>query len=200
MAHRFSLLQYRMQIAALLAVLIAIIVANGIATKRHMDRMNTAVTSMYEDRLLASSYLFDMANYIHHLQANNLPTPDDKNNHKAVLKTLIEKYGQTTLTQQEALIWDGFKKDLKAYDNTIAQGIASDTYLTAAADKLNQLEQIQSSEGKILFQSLNSEIKASFLRYSLEMVTAVVIGIVALGLIGISRNRFMAPPKGEHLN
>lgn len=114
MSHRFSLLQYRMQIAAMLLMLIVVIVVNGYVTKRHMDRMNTAVTAMYEDRLLASSYIFDLAGYMYELKMGLAAPQNGVAYPKPAINSLIDKYDHTVLTTQEAIVWAAFKEDLKA--------------------------------------------------------------------------------------
>lgn len=200
MSHRFSFLQYRMQVAAVLVMLAAVIVANGIATKRHLDKMNASVTTMYEDRLLASSYIFSLAGHMYELEAAAQHGQPNAAYPQAAINTLVRQYDNTSLTTQEAAIWALFKNDLKVYETAFNRHVNASEALASATANLKQLEAIQASEGKLLFQSLSSGIKGSFIRYSLEMAIAVVVGIVALALIGISKNRFLPVPKNERLN
>lgn len=202
MKHRLFLLQYKMQIGALLIVLITVIIINCIYSKKNIDHMEASVTSIYNDRLLASTYISELT---HHLYEQKTALDDtrsisDQRHHSKEISALILKFENTVLTKQEVIYWKAFKEHLLHYNQNIAIGNDAEQNLKMALGKLKLLTQIQAREGSVIFQDIRTDIGSSIMGWSLEISVSIIIGLVALVLIGISKTTLLLPQQNPSLN
>lgn len=190
MQHRLSLLQYKLQIGILLALLIAVIIVNNLSSKKNLEHMDVSVSSIYKDRLLASSYLFELTNHLYEkklLFATRQPEVVRRANDRAILG-LIGRYERTMFTKQEAVYWRSFKAGLLQYDASLEAGNPAPQIFERVLHDLKSLTHVQVTEGEHLFRGTRSDINASARGYYLELFLAIIIGVIVLGLIGVSRN------------
>jgi hypothetical protein len=202
MKHRLFLLQYKMQIGALLIVLITVIIISCIYSKKNIDHMEASVTSIYNDRLLASTYISELT---HHLYEQKTTLGDsrsisDQRHHTNEISALILKFENTVLTKEEVIYWKAFKEHLLHYNHDVAIGNDGEKKLKLALEKLKLLTQIQAKEGNIIFQDIRTDIGSSVMGWSLEISVSIIIGLVALALIGISKTTLLLPRQNPSLN
>lgn len=202
MSYRLSLLQYKLQIGVLLALLIAVIVVNNISSKKKLEHMDVSVSSIYKDRLLASTYLFELTNHLYEkklLFATQQPEGTRRTNDLAILG-LIGRYEKTVFTRQEAVHWRSFKSALQQYNAAQAAGNSGPALFERALQDLKHLTHIQATEGEFLFRGTRSDISASAMGYYLEIFLSIIIGVIVLALIGISRNTLLPFRQNASLN
>jgi hypothetical protein len=202
MKHRLFLLQYKMQIGALLTVLITTIIINCIYSKKNIDHMEASVTSIYNDRLLASTYISELTHHLYEqkVELNNPHSASDLQHHAKEISSLILKFENTVLTKQEVLHWKAFKKHLVHYNQGIALGNTGEKELKMALENLKLLTRIQAKEGNVIFQDIRTDISSSLIGWSLEISLSIIIGLVVLTLIGISKTTLLMPRQNPSLN
>jgi hypothetical protein len=202
MKHRLFLLQYKMQIGALLTVLIVIIIGNCIYSKKNIDHMDTSITSIYHDRLLASTYISELTHHLYEqkLESGGTHSVNDPQQHTRDIAVLISKFENTTLTKQETLYWKAFKNHLQRYNQDTSSGNVSEQDFKMALAHLKLLTQVQAKEGNIIFRDVRADISASSLGWSLEISLSIIIGLVVLALIGISKNSLLLTRQNPSLN
>jgi hypothetical protein len=202
MKHRLFLLQYKIQIGALLAVLITIIIVNCIYSKKNIDHMDTSITSIYNDRLLASTYISELTHQLYEqkLESNGTQSAHGTQQHKKQISDLISKFENTVLTKQETLYWQAFKGHLHRYEKDIALGNTGEQDFKMALAHLKLLTQVQAKEGSVIFKDVRADISASSLGWSLEISLSIIIGIVVLALIGISKSNLLPARQNPSLN
>lgn len=202
MKHRLFLLQYKVQIGALLTVLIAIIVINCVYSRKNIDHLESSVTSIYNDRLLASTYISELTHHLYEqkLELNSAGSGYDPQHHAKEISTLILKFENTVLTKQEVLYWKAFKQHLLHYNQDIALGNTGGKDLQMALEHLKLLTRIQAKEGTVVFQDIRTDISTSLTGLSLEISLSIIIGVVVLALIGMSKNTLLLPRQNPSLN
>lgn len=200
MKHRLFLLQYKMQIGALLTVLIVMIIANCIYSKKNIDHMDTSITSIYNDRLLASTYISELTHHLYEqkLESNGTHVIPDPQQHTREIFALISKFESTLLTKQETLYWKAFKDHFYRYNHDVGPGNEQDFKM--AVEHLKLLTQVQAKEGNIVFRDVRSDISASSLGWSLEISLSIIIGLVVLALLGISKSSLLLTRQNSSLN
>jgi hypothetical protein len=192
-------LQKRFQIGAVLFVLLVAIVLNNVSSQRNLDRVDTSVASIYNDRLLAATYIFELSSSLHEKEA--LSPAAAAGRQAAIdhnIADLIRKYDNTVLTARETSLWLSFKDNLKRYAGGGAQH--GGVFFSKAMSDLKALSALQASEGNSLFRKTQSSISASTLSANLEMALAIGIGIVTLVLIGASKEAMMVFKQRSSLN
>jgi hypothetical protein len=83
--------------------------------------MSASVTTMYEDRIVASDLLFDMSRIIQKKQLALVGSDTDDvgqmNDFHQKLNLLTEKYLQTKLTEKETLVFSKLQEKLQALED-----------------------------------------------------------------------------------
>jgi len=195
-------LQYKMQIGLALTILMTAIVINNISSRYNLAHAGNSVTAIYNDRLLAATYLFELTSNLHKKEMLSYqPVPEEKatliNNNMAAL---VHKYEGTMLTRRESALWKTFKLNLHQYDQAFASGQPKAHSFEKAANTLKALSDLQAREGNSLYRDTRSSLSATTLGSHLEIILAILTGIVALFLVGISKKTLNAFTESSSLN
>tara|TARA_R110002049_G_scaffold309202_1_gene518526 strand:+ start:1583 stop:2212 length:630 start_codon:yes stop_codon:yes gene_type:complete len=184
---------------ALVAVFLLILGTNRI-DKRHFETAQNAVTSVYNDRVLAQDYIYKMNNLIHKKQRHLMDgsrTANTSTNKE--IETLIALFSDTELTVNEVKTFKSFRSDFdnlkakeaKYYENANAQGenrlinetsfkTPFDEDLEALQTDLNNLALIQVSESKSIMEIAQKSLNVNKLMSSMEIYVLLVVGIIIL--------------------
>jgi type IV secretory pathway ATPase VirB11/archaellum biosynthesis ATPase len=164
--------------------------------------MASSITSIYNDRLLASTYISELTHHLYEQknELNSVHSIYDSQGHAKEISMLILKFENTVLTEQELLYWKTFKEHLLHYNQAITLGNAGEKDLKIALEHLKLLTQIQAKEGNVIFQDIRTNINASLLGASLEISLSIIIGVVVLALIGMSKTTMLLPRQNPSLN
>ncbi|WP_421798918.1 MCP four helix bundle domain-containing protein [Haliscomenobacter sp.] len=210
--------------SVLLAVVLGLVMLNNLVERNQIRRLDKSFSSMYEDRLLAESYLFQLYDQLQQknelfqasLQAKH---PDiqqfDIDQHQKKLNAIIDKFEKTQLTKEEADKYQRFKTilaDMSAIDaqvmdqteqhseiqsNLIERSEASTTKAFAV---LAELSEIQTTEGQVL-RSQSKRIMLGNLSASyFEMAILVIIALLIQGLVLSTKTLQLPKTQGSNLN
>lgn len=186
-------------VLGLIAVFLLILGTNRI-DKRHFETAQTAVTSVYEDRVLAQDYIYKLSSLIHKKQLNYQDGTETVNTSlNKEIETLINLFSETKLTVNESKTFSDFKKDydlLKAkenryykdqevvdnFENTTATSLNTplDDHLKALQSDLDNLALIQVGESRNVLSIAQKSLDMSNLMSSMEVYSLLVIGIIIL--------------------
>lgn len=189
-------LRYKTRIGILLGSLLALLLLNNIAGQESFARMQRDATSIYEDRLMPSTFLFDIREALYQekmlLSSGSAPEAIEAslNVYRSRINVLIDQYEQTVLTPEEKKEWTALKTTLGAFHSATMQTPVSDVQFDQAIQALNKLKVIQAGEGALLQKDLSRISMASSFRGYAEMALLIVIGVITLSLIGYSKNVF----------
>jgi hypothetical protein len=199
MKRNFSFLQYKIRIGVLLTILIAAVIANNLWFSRNIKHMDNAANSIYNDRLMAATYISELTHLLYTSKLEMQKGKNYKSDVKGALSGLIINYESTILTKQERIYWEALKKNLHFSENGPITGM-EDQDIDNALQNLQQLTKIQASEGNKLIGEIRQDINSTSIGLILEIIIAIVIGLLALTLLGISKNTIISAHPKTSLN
>lgn len=196
----FQQLRYKTKIGLLLAALLVCLLLNNIVNQSNYEHIEKAATSIYEDRLLPSTYIFELREYVYRqrdLAQTGGEIAASEKDCRTAIAALLRKYEQTVLTRQES-------SHLRSLKSNMALFLASpqqERYFDNTLENLNDLLRIQSSEGRHLkADMINIARGSAFLSY-IEVALLIIVGAITLSLIGFSKNVFQQRiPSNPSLN
>jgi hypothetical protein len=192
----FLKLRYKARVGFLLAGLLTCLLLNNIIGGRSITEMEANARSLYADRLIPSTYIFDITEHLHKelalLQSGQPQSViyGQERKHELAITKLIAKYELTVLSKEERVQWLAFKSHLNDLRNARYSKEARDAHFEKTLQSLYALNEIQASEGSHLQANMKAISGSSSLRSYLEMVLLIVIGGVTLKLIGVSKDTF----------
>ncbi len=202
----------RRKLILILAVFFFIFLGTEFIEKKYMQQINHDFSSLYEDRLIPASQLYEMSELLHEkqfifelLEENEFRfTPAniakvEKENRQ--FEEILTKYETTYLVEEEEQYLNGFKTDLNAYlkvEKEILFHLENQNYSTAqllihsegrelynqANAKLHKLAQIQPKIGKELLAHYQSSFGSSSALYYFKVALTLIIGLLILRILG----------------
>lgn len=183
-------IQQKMTAATVLATVMALIIVNNISERRRFQKLESSISSIYQDRLLVESYIFKLYN---NLQKQNDYIQNSKEIDiaaelkalKAERDELVQLYSETYLTPDEELHFEALQVTLNRFDTN-----SENRNLTnkEAIEHLNALSNIQTDEGTSLWNKSERIISGSQISSKFEMVIIICLGIIIQALIFSSKS------------
>jgi len=189
---------------AMLTVFLIVLATNLIDTQ-HFSRLQKSYTSVYEDRLLAENYLFQISKSLNEraplLTQQKRGAVMEGDSTGESISSIISKYELTKLTSEEAVVFESLKiglqrlgameDELKATktseESQLKVDMANQIQMTWA--DLNALSQIQLSESKKLVQDSDHIINThNNITSQLEIVILIVLALIIFALIFASKS------------
>ncbi len=191
--------------ALVMLTVFLIVLATNLMDTQHFSRLQKSYTSVYEDRLLAENYLFQISKSLN----EKAPLLTQQKNGAGIegdplgesIYSIILKYELTQLTPEEAVVFESLKiglERLRAMEDelkatTISEepqlrlDIARQIQMTWA--DLNILSQIQLSESKKLVRDSDHIIDThNNITSQLEIVILIVLALIIFALIFASKS------------
>ena len=179
-----------------------IILATNLIDRDNFLRIKDSTASIYEDRLIAKSIIYDLSKQMHRkeialIQSDSIFYKSENAKLNTLTEELLQEFSSTKLTKKEEAIFKNLVASfgsLKAAENNVLEkGKQTKEQLELIADidqKLSALSAIQLEEGKR--QVMISEKAMS----SIELFTQLEI-YVLLGLAILVQILIMYKPKGQ---
>lgn len=169
--------------AMLLLTVLSVVFFNNFQERRNIKELKTAFDSIYEDRLLAESYILQFSAILHEFDAWISASNDQKNILPIVqlqkMEALNLLYQSTKLTSKEAEYFSHFtsltqqlKTELKAQNIESSKKIINSALLD-----LRSLSVIQVSEAKIIMSKTDRMLAISSISSYIEMGIIIVVGL-----------------------
>lgn len=196
-----------MTAAILLFTVIGLVMLTNMREQRIATRISTAVTSIYEDRLVVAQYILrlskQMDGVITILEKEEAEVTARINSHLAEVATLNALYEKTILTEMERANFETFKQlcqtisvKNKNGDHTAALSAARN-----AGDTLQTLSSIQVEEGKNLLDEVLDMTRFSNMISYLELAILIIIAVIIQVLVFASKTLIgIKKPTNENLN
>lgn len=189
-------IKHKLAAACLLGMVIGLVLINNLSEQKNSDDLNDAFASMYEDRLMAESYILTMYGNLH--DVNELS--DTYRNNPTAVRTLLSPvitemnktialYKKTKLTPQEEIEFNAFTGQAAAVTACASSGNFDGCKTTAdeALRKLAVLSEIQVKEGAKLKDDSQRIYSSSLSSSQFEIVVLIVIGVLIQALVFSSR-------------
>lgn len=217
-------IQHKTTASILLAIVLALVMLNNMVERNQIKRLDKSVSSMYEDRLLAESYLFQMYERLHQkndffeasvYRGKSLNEEFDLEQHNQEIKEIVKKYEKTWLTPNEITTFKRFKmvvSTMFAIDREILNGQQKDIEQAhliessaSATDKafalLSELSKIQTAEGSIIRSESKKILLVNIASSQFEMAILVIIALLIQILVFASKTLQLPKPSNRsHLN
>ncbi len=206
-------IRQKIKVALLLAIVCLIIVLKNIYDKHNVDELGTTFSSVYEDRLLVESYIYELSGHLYQkkMMLDNLSEQDEANllaqfeTRNAAISTIISDYEKTKFTEPESICFNDFKNNVATLQILESQYLSlagNDAKLaetrqqlnktfTVAANDLHKLSDIQVSEGKLLSDNSKKIVAGSSLLTQLEL--AILIGLAVMIQVLVIASRPIIP-------
>ena len=193
-----------MTAALLLFTVLGVVIVINFSDRSNSTKINKAISSIYEDRLVVGNYIFQDAQYfqkITHIVENPSYNISEKQENIAALLAKISDlntlYSKTKLTEEEKLNFDRFTNLCKEIAQASSAGSLHRVKEQSgeAVAILHNLSSIQISEAKLEMESANSLYNFSTLSSHFEIAILVIIALLIQALIFSSKamNSIKAP-------
>lgn len=205
----FSIRQ-KTTIAFALGTAFLFVFVKNIMDRRQVEKLGVSFSSIYEDRLLVESYIFRIADLLHHKKTvmDGCGLPQSKNQELQILQDnkhiyqLVEEYGKTKLTVRESAIFQQLQLNLETIKqreadmfrhandgekiNNLKNTLQAD--YVAATRQLHLLSAIQLAEAKNMHHQSQQMIFGSALLTELEFALIIIAGLaMQILLVMVSR-------------
>lgn len=180
---------------AIITVFILVISTNQL-DKKYYKSIKRTMKSIFEDRLVAKGYLYDLNTlfYKKHIEAieNKDYQPSKFKNEK--INELIKQFGETKLTSQEESRFNGFKKrweSLMEFEERTfnVEEVNEDLIneycerIVEIEDNLNELANIQLGEGESMIKSAQLFTEKNEFLGQIELIFIIALGLAIQFLI-----------------
>jgi len=200
-------------------VIILIVLLNNFSNRKDYADLDRTMSSIYQDRLMPSGYLFHINNYLYQKRMlQQSPNFSDAvvqaklAHHNIAIDSLIRNYDMTYLTLAEKKQWKTFKQELALYNEAEKQVISSassieeneknnrnlgESFEKAIAAVIS-LNEIQTSEGNLLQRHSKSVIGDTLLNSYIEVPLLFIVCIIIILLSGFT-DKYTSSITEKHL-
>lgn len=206
-------IRQKLKVAFLLFCIMACSIMIRVLEDKNVKRMSKALLSMYDDRLVPASDIFDIAEHLHAKRflflvfvTDQQPTMvklerlvEQAKQHRTAIDSLLLKYGRTYLVADEKVYLTSFKKRLGDYRiveeqlltasaENLQAGVSAyvrvgEAALEEAIKELAALEKLQTRVGKELMADAQFVISGTRFFSTLQLILSIVIGIMVVVLV-----------------
>lgn len=144
-------------VASILLVFFIVLITNLI-DRDNFNRLSYSVTTMYEDRIVASDLLFDISRIFKEKQIAILTSDtiffeNQNDKYNQIVNQLVDNYSLTKLTEKEKLAFNQLQEELKSLkQKEMSSANLSNGEVLKSIEKIDQhlykLSKIQLQEGK----------------------------------------------------
>jgi hypothetical protein len=143
--------------AASILLVFCVVLFTNIIDRENFNQLSDSVTTMYEDRIVASDLLFDLSAIIQKKQIAALTSDtlffmNQNEGYNQKIRTLLDRYSRTKLTEKEKLVFSQLQKELSALREKEKQPIRLHENMLQNIEKidrhLHDLSKIQIQEGR----------------------------------------------------
>jgi hypothetical protein len=197
--------------AILLAAILGLVMWNNFEQSRQFEKMANSFSSLYEDRLIAESYIYRISELIHRKRQmidNPLPRDTEKTFEAVVLQSdtliegLMDQYRETELTVNESKHFEHLLSGMESLAIVEKEYLASEpdsennlllkgsikTLLDRNLQDLSNLSDIQIAEGKQMNRASKATLMSNVASSQLETTFLIIIAVIIQMLIFASRS------------
>lgn len=205
----------RKRLILLLSAFFALLLITEFIEKRSLKSIDQDFSSLYQDRLLPASQIYELSEILHE---KRMLFEDIKDNgeynaafnlneiktYNSKMDQVLQDYSQTYLVEREEVYFEDFQKHYKEYlvlENTILENLREEDFTTAsylinknANDyfkvlnlDLHNIASIQPEVGQQLMAHYKSSSGITSLLYYFKIALTILIGVFVLRLLGLEK-------------
>lgn len=176
-----------------ISLIFFIILVTNVIDRNNFNKLSNSVTTIYEDRIVASDLIFELSRIIHEkhiaIISNNTSQLGTTNSPSSqALDPLIERYKQTKLSDDEQLVFAELQKEIKIMERKEQEMENLPVgEIFSSIEKINQylddLSKIQLQEGKRQVFISDKAKDSINLFTQIEMIFLVVMAVLVQAII-----------------
>lgn len=185
----------RLQTGLIMGMALVLILGANRLNQRYYSEVNSAVNSVYKDRVIVQGYIFELNNIFHEKEVQFLHEEIVNSTDSTRIAMLLNDFGNTELTEKESRLLKDLNKqihDLNQIENSVelSQNLLNKDTHIKYYEVLNNIEQTlvgladvqldQSSRLNIFSRDLLGMIN---LLSNIEIAFMILISIIILALI-----------------
>lgn len=187
-------IKHKSTAAMLLAFVLGIVIWNNYRESNSFSKLNKSFVSIYEDRLLVESYIFQLSKNFHQFihEIENAQTSHSTTEFKEkivglenTINNLLVLYRETELTEKEEVLFASLLVEVEQINASESSSnyIACKENVYAALETLTHLSDIQIVEGARIKEESNKIFLGNKSNSQFEMVVLIVIALLIQALI-----------------
>lgn len=187
----------------LLTGVIVIILFNNLSERTNSRQLKSAFESIYEDRLMAESYILELSEELHDIQSRlenqDYLAPTQVAESIQKLDQISLQYLDTKLTEEEQAHFEKFETltlDIKA---GLKQRKNVENQILAAFTELKTLSKIQVKEAQILMGQTGRIFSSGAMSSQLEIAMLIVAALFVQAIMFASKSLHAKEKNGAHL-
>lgn len=188
--------------AAFVLLLMITMLFGGILLERHFfQRINTASTALFEDRLMPSTFVFHLTDFIHQRHRvvekailtqsleQRSPSIEQINTYRQQMDSIVVAFQSTFLVQDEQTSLERLTRALKFYETAEQQLLATPTtdknianlelHLDAIRTELLNLSNIQMTVGKELLTDSGHVVASAYALNKFQISILIICCLIA---------------------
>lgn len=194
----------KLKISLLLTVVICLIMFNNLTERWTSRELKSAFESMFEDRLMAESYILQLSDEIHSIhdeaKKNQLLPFKSIEIHLLEIQRLNEDYLKTQLTEEEKTHFKSFETHTAKMGDAFKNGEIAEDEIDGALSELKILSQIQVKEAQGLIKRSGQIFTSDAASAQLEIMLLIVVILIVQTILFASKTVNTVPKAPPHLN
>ena len=192
----------RLKFVMVLGVSFLLILIANLIDNTYLSNVRHNVNSVYNDRVVAQDYIYQLNNLFHQKQLSRGESRIDlnKSHQNDSIDRLLNDFSKTELTRSEASFFFDLKKnylELISLENVLSSESKGPTLdirqamgreLKEIRKNLDDLEGVQFKEGAQMTQSSNQSLVMNAFLSKLELAFLIVNGVVILYMVLLGTN------------
>jgi hypothetical protein len=192
------------KISLLLTGLICLILINNLSERSQSRELQKVLDSMYQDRLIAESYILQLSDELHSIGLILEIGSDFQESllysHWQKIEQINLNYLETQLTKEEKIHFDRFEKMTWAIFQGIPERKNSQATLQEALTELKILSEIQVKEAQNLISRSGQIFSSDAAHSQLEIALLVVMVLIVQAILFASKTLSVVPKAPPQLN
>lgn len=186
----------KMMAASTLALVLGLVLFNNLSERENSQKINRAIYSIYDDRLVAETCIFNYLNHSHQI----IEVIDDKSqplyrqraeiqSHLGKIRKIHEDFTQTTFTELESEDFVKLTDLYAAMEAATATGNLPEVKRSAknSVGVLEELSQIQLAEAENQIKEIKRINSSSTIHSYMEFGILIVLAVFIQGLVLASK-------------
>lgn len=215
------IIEHKLKAALCLGIILFVVLWNNIGESNKMIKLGESFNTIYDDRLMAENYIYQMSELLHQGQLllpeniDNIQKPQFAIQFSQILnqlKPIISLYENTVLTHKESVLFVSLKNDIsRLEDEMVTLTLLKNVQKQKNAHQINftienslktlsGMSEIQVVVGKELREQSEASIKSSVISAQFEVALLVVIALIIQALIFASKSVQTKFQQQSHLN
>ncbi len=185
-------IKQRINVGFILAIAFFLVLASNRLNRRSYNILEQTVSSVYEDRLVAQEYIYQLNNLFHdkEIQLNKVDVQQKKEVLTANIHRIFNDFADTELTVEESAYFNELRANftqLQQLEGRVTDDASTRIQLSNVLEDINsnldELAEVQLTVAQELTHRSQKSLKVSKLLSSLEIGFLTVIGILFLFIV-----------------